>query len=76
MVGKGYLKPTSIAFSVLDYLTENFPKLIDYKYTAKMEEVLDMVESGKKEWKAAVKTLFKQIVDENINEWPQQKIDK
>ncbi len=65
VVDKGYLKPTDTAFLVLDYITENFPKLIDYQYTAKMEEVLDMVEEGKKDWKSAVRELFKEITAES-----------
>ncbi len=64
---KGYLKPTDIAFVVLDYLMENFPKLVDYKYTAQMEEMLDLVENGKKNWKSAVRTLFKKILDESAS---------
>jgi DNA topoisomerase-1 len=63
VVEKGYLKPTETAFLVLDYLMENFPKLVDYQYTAKMEEVLDLVEEGKKDWKSAVRELFKEITD-------------
>jgi DNA topoisomerase I len=70
IVEKGYLKPTDIAFSVLDYLMENFPKLVDYEYTAKMEEILDLVENGKKNWKSAVKTLFREAVDKSLsNMW-------
>jgi len=72
---KDYLKPTDTAFLVFDYLMENFPKLVDYKYTAKMEEVLDKVESGKKNWKTAVKTLFKEVIDEsNSNAWFYERI--
>jgi DNA topoisomerase-1 len=63
VVEKGYLKPTETAFLVLDYLMENLPKLVDYQYTAKMEEVLDLVEEEKKDWKSAVRELFKEITD-------------
>ncbi len=77
IVGKSYLKPTDTAFLVLDYLMQNYPKLVDYKYTAKMEEVLDEVENGKKNWKTAVKTLFKEIIDEsNSKVWFYEQLNK
>ncbi|MDW8095246.1 MAG: type I DNA topoisomerase, partial [Aquificaceae bacterium] len=41
---KGYLKPTEIAFEVLDFVKERFPKVVDYKFTSEMEEGLDQVE--------------------------------
>ncbi len=77
IVGKNHLKPTDTAFLVLDYLMENYPNLVDYKYTAKMEEVLDQVESGEKNWKTAVKALFKEIVNENNpNSWFYERISE
>jgi len=48
------LAPTEMAFLVNDILVEHFPKIVDYKFTAKMEDDLDKIAEGKKEW---VKTL-------------------
>lgn len=44
---KGYLNPTELGFKVNDMLVEYFPKIIDVKFTALMEEELDQVEEGK-----------------------------
>jgi DNA topoisomerase-1 len=43
---KGYLNPTELGFKVCDLLVEYFPKIIDVKFTAAMEEELDQVEEG------------------------------
>ncbi|WP_448584356.1 type I DNA topoisomerase [Thermocrinis sp.] len=58
---EGELKPTPLAFQVLDFLMQNFPRLVDYSYTARMEELLDLVEEGKKDWKETVRYLFNEI---------------
>jgi DNA topoisomerase-1 len=44
---KGYLNPTELGFKVNDMLVEYFPKIIDVKFTALMEEELDEVEEGR-----------------------------
>ncbi|MCX5695671.1 MAG: type I DNA topoisomerase [Candidatus Omnitrophica bacterium] len=43
---KGYLNPTELGFKVSDLLVEYFPKIIDVKFTAAMEEELDQIEEG------------------------------
>jgi DNA topoisomerase I len=40
------LVPTWLAFAVTRLLEEHFPKLVDYAFTAEMEEVLDQVADG------------------------------
>ncbi len=45
---RGKLFPTLMGFLVLDYLEKNFPEIVDVKFTARMEEKLDLVESGQK----------------------------
>jgi len=44
---KGYLFPTELGFKVCDLLMKYFPKIIDIKFTAQMEEKLDRIEEGK-----------------------------
>ena len=44
---KGYLNPTELGFKVCDLLVEYFPKIVDVKFTALMEEELDEVEEGR-----------------------------
>jgi DNA topoisomerase-1 len=44
------LKPTDIAFVVNDLLVEHFPTIVDPNFTAHMEDELDAVAEGKKEY--------------------------
>jgi len=60
IIAKGYvtkkgqaLVPEWIAFTVIRFLEENFGKMIDYKFTALMEEELDQIADGQlnaKDW--------------------------
>jgi DNA topoisomerase I len=51
---KGRLAPTSLGRTVNNIMMEFFPVIVDISFTAKMEERLDLIEDGKKDW---VKTL-------------------
>jgi DNA topoisomerase I len=51
---KGRLAPTSLGRTVNKIMMEFFPVIVDISFTAKMEERLDLIEDGKKDW---VKTL-------------------
>ncbi|MCD6500900.1 type I DNA topoisomerase [bacterium] len=58
-------QPTEIGVLVNDLLVKHFPKIVDIKFTASMEENLDRIASGKENW---VKTLndFYQPFEENL----------
>ncbi|MBU4346400.1 MAG: type I DNA topoisomerase [Candidatus Omnitrophica bacterium] len=43
---KGYFYPTELGFKVCDLLVEYFPRIMDIKFTADMEEELDQIEEG------------------------------
>lgn len=43
---------------VSDFLVKHFPDIMDYDFTAEMEEDLDRIARGEKEWKKVVKTFF------------------
>ncbi len=45
---KGYLVPTELGFQVNDLLINRFKDIFEVKFTAKMEEELDQIESGEK----------------------------
>ena len=47
---KGKLFPTDIAMLVNDFLFDNFPNIMDYKFTAHIEEELDEIAEGKLTW--------------------------
>ncbi|MFA6322740.1 MAG: type I DNA topoisomerase [Candidatus Buchananbacteria bacterium] len=44
------LKPTEMALLVNDLLVEHFPDIVDYQFTAKMEDDLDEIAEGKIKW--------------------------
>lgn len=44
------LYPTELGEVMTNLLKERFPKIVNYKFTAQMEENLDEVEHGKEEW--------------------------
>lgn len=52
MVGreKGKLLPTDVGIVVNDFLTEFFPDILDYNFTANIEKEFDEVATGSKEW--------------------------
>jgi DNA topoisomerase-1 len=50
--------PTELGSIVNDYLVESFPGLLDVGFTAKMEDELDLVESGKFQWVKAIKDFY------------------
>ncbi|MBU1726540.1 MAG: type I DNA topoisomerase [Candidatus Omnitrophica bacterium] len=55
---KGYLNPTELGFKVCDMLVEYFPKIMDVKFTAAMEEELDEVEEGRLKRKKVLEDFY------------------
>ena len=47
---KGKLLRTDIGIVVNDFLMENFPVIMDYHFTAKVEQQFDRIAEGKEEW--------------------------
>ena len=43
-------RPTPLGFAVIDFLVEYFADIVDYQFTAEMENDLDEIAEGKKEW--------------------------
>ncbi|MBI3322057.1 MAG: type I DNA topoisomerase [Candidatus Omnitrophica bacterium] len=52
------LAPTELGETVTDLLSQHFPRVLDVKFTAHMEEELDEVEEGKQEWTDCVKEFY------------------
>jgi DNA topoisomerase-1 len=44
------LVPEDVAFVVIDLLVEHFSEIVDYSFTARMEEELDDIAEGKMRW--------------------------
>lgn len=56
---KGKLLPTDIGIVVNDFLMENFPEIMDYNFTANVEQKFDDVAEGKTEWTKMMKQFDK-----------------
>lgn len=54
-----YLYPTSLARLVSEYLEKNFADMMDYKFTANVEEEFDKVSRGEIQWQKMLKSFYK-----------------
>ncbi len=52
------LKPTDVGILVNTLLVKHFPDIVDIKFTAKMEDSLDEIAEGKKEWQPVIKDFW------------------
>ena len=66
MVGndKGKLMPTDIGIVVNDFLTEHFKDIVDYNFTAKIEEQFDLIAEGKSKWESTLQHFYKDFEPE------------
>lgn len=53
-----YLFPTSLARIVTEFLEKNFAQMIDYKFTANVEEEFDKISRGEEQWQKMLKTFY------------------
>ncbi|HIS45621.1 MAG TPA: type I DNA topoisomerase [Candidatus Scatomorpha merdigallinarum] len=53
-----YLRPTSLGETVTGLMEERFPDIVDLKFTARMEDGLDEIEKGEKDWKAYLSDFY------------------
>ena len=55
---KGKLVPTDIGMIVTDFLTNHFEYIMDYNFTAKVEQDFDSIADGKKDWTEMMKKFY------------------
>jgi len=60
MVGsdKGKLVPTDIGMIVNDFLVNNFENILDYNFTAQVEQNFDEIAEGKEDWVKMIKGFY------------------
>jgi DNA topoisomerase-1 len=56
---RGKLVPTGIAEVVTDFLVKNFPRVVDYDFTARVEDDFDQIADGKRSWEAMIADFYK-----------------
>jgi len=64
---KGKFIPTEIGIYVTDYLIKNFPDLMEFKFTARLEDELDLINEGKQDWLASLKSYYT-LLDKDLRE--------
>ncbi|HLT32532.1 MAG TPA: type I DNA topoisomerase [Aquaticitalea sp.] len=58
---KGKLVPTDVGMIVTDFLVNHFETILDYNFTAKMEEDFDNIAEGKEDWTKMMKSFYKEF---------------
>ena len=67
---KGKLLPTDIGIVVNDFLLKYFPNIMDYNFTAKVEQDFDKIAEGKEQWTDMLKSFYKKFeptVEKTLN---------
>ena len=67
---KGKLLPTDIGMVVNDFLMKYFPAILDYNFTAKVEQDFDRIAEGKQKWTTMMKDFYKDfepVVERTMN---------
>lgn len=73
---RGKLIPTDIGIVVNDFLQKNFPEIMDYNFTAKVEGQFDNIAEGKENWKDMLRKFdnkFEPQVEDVINQRSEHK---
>ncbi len=52
------LKPTDLGLAVNDQLVSHFPDIVDVAFTSKMEQNLDDIEDGGRQWEALIEDFY------------------
>lgn len=70
IISRGYvvrdariLYPTDLGFIVNDLMDKYFPKIMEYKFTAAMEEKLDKIEEGEVNWRDLLNEFYPYFAD-------------
>ena len=67
---KGKLIPTDIGKIVNDFLVNNFHNILNYNFTAEVEESFDKIADGSEQWKGVLKDFYSEFHDvvDNVKE--------
>jgi len=65
LMARGYMErterkffPTAVGMTVTDFLADNFKEIMDYGFTAGMEDLLDKIAEGKREWVPVIREFW------------------
>jgi len=74
---KQKLIPTDVGVVVNDFLTEHFPQILDYNFTADIEKEFDEIAEGEKGWVGVIAQFdadFEPLVDKAMADKPEHKV--
>ncbi|MBO4369894.1 MAG: type I DNA topoisomerase [Paludibacteraceae bacterium] len=74
---KAKLFPTNIGVVVNDYLVENFGSIVDYNFTASVEQNFDAVAEGKQQWNKTIDSFYKgfhPLIEESMQQHLEHKV--
>ena len=74
---KSKLVPTDVGIVVNDFLTEHFPQILDYNFTADIEKEFDEIAAGDKGWTDIITQFdadFEPLVDKALADKPEHKV--
>ena len=74
---KGKLLPTDVGIVVNDFLVDQFPNIVDYNFTARVEEEFDTIAEGKTAWSGAIGDFYQRFhpeVERATHERPAQRV--
>ena len=74
---KAKLIPTDVGMVVNDFLTEHFPQILDYNFTADIEKEFDVIAAGEKPWMGVIAQFdadFEPLVDRAMSDKPEHKV--
>jgi len=54
--------PTDIGFLVTDILVQHFPQIVDYEFTAKLEDDFDKIAEGNEDWIKVTKDFYEPFI--------------
>lgn len=55
---KKYLVPNDVSYSLIDFLVKYFPNIMEVGFTAKMEDSLDEIGEGGKDWRKLIADFY------------------
>ncbi len=63
----GRFIPSDLGLFVTDYMIKNFPDLMDFEFTARLEADLDLISEGKQEWLMYLKSYYS-LLEKDLRE--------
>lgn len=64
VVEKKRFYPTDVGRIVSHFLTKYFTRYVDYQFTAELEDTLDAIARGEKDWKPVLKAFWEPFIDQ------------